>query len=93
MKGNTINEFISDLFNNPEKEIVYHNSNYMVCGFVDKYENKYTLEVYTIAKKPTTLFTYTSSNRQECVGAFEDAKIFDGKTIYEAENDIEVLFG
>lgn len=29
----------------------------------------------------------------ECVESFEKAKIFDGKTIYEAEKDIEVLFG
>ena len=29
----------------------------------------------------------------ECVEGFEKAKIFDGKRIYEAEKDIEVLFG
>ena len=39
------------------------------------------------------LFKHTSKVRNECVEAFEKAKIFDGKTIYEAEKDIEVLFG
>lgn len=34
-----------------------------------------------------------SKVRNECVEAFEKAKIFNGKTIYEAEKDIEVLFG
>lgn len=32
-------------------------------------------------------------NLLNCVKQFEKAKIFDGKTIYEAEKDIEVLFG
>lgn len=35
----------------------------------------------------------TSKDRQECVDAFENAKIFDGKTIFEAEKDIEVIYG
>ena len=30
---------------------------------------------------------------ENTIEAFEKAKIFDGKTIYEAEKDIEVLFG
>ena len=34
-----------------------------------------------------------AAQRQEVVEAFLPKKIFDGKTIYEAENDMEVLFG
>lgn len=30
---------------------------------------------------------------RKCVEQFEIAKIFDGKTIYEAESEITVLFG
>ena len=56
MLGNDLNEFIDDMYHNPEKEITY-------------------------------------KVRYECVEAFEKAKIFDGKTKYEAEKDIEVLFG
>ena len=29
----------------------------------------------------------------ECTDKFEEAKIFDGKTIYDVEDEIEVLFG
>ena len=29
----------------------------------------------------------------ECVRRFEEAKIFDGRTIYEAEEEIEIIYG
>lgn len=93
MLGNNLNEFIDDMYHNPEKEISYHGKRCMVTGYVDKKCELYTLEVYTIEKDCKELFKYTSKVRCECVDAFEKAKIFDGKTIYEAEKDIEVLIG
>jgi hypothetical protein len=53
----------------------------------------YTLEVTLYDSKIYELFNHSSNNRQECVEAFEKAKIFDGMTIYEAESEIEVIFG
>jgi hypothetical protein len=93
MKGNTLNEFIDDMYHNPEKEISYCGERYMITGYVDESCELYTLEVYTIEKDSRELFKFTSKVRYECVEAFEKAKIFDGKTIYEAEKYIEVLFG
>lgn len=93
MKGNRLNEFIEDMYCNPEKEIIYCEKRYMIAGYVDEKCELYTLEVYTVEKNCKELFKYTSKLRSECVEAFEKAKIFDGKTIYEAEKDIEVLFG
>ena len=93
MKGNDLNEFIDDMYHNPEKEISYCGKRYMITGYVDETSEFYTLEVYTIEKDCKELFKFTSKVRYECVEQFEVAKIFDGKTIYEAEKDIEVLFG
>ena len=93
MKGNTLNEFMDDMYHNPEKEISYFGKRYMVTGHVNKTGELYTLEVYTIEKDCKELFKFTSKVRCECVEAFEHAKIFDGKNIYEAEKDIEILFG
>ena len=93
MLGNDLNEFIDDMYHNPEKEISYCGKRYMVTGYVDETSEFYTLEVYTIEKDCKELFKFTSKVRYECVEQFEVAKIFDGKTIYEAEKDIEVLFG
>ena len=39
------------------------------------------------------IFRCTGKSFAECAKQFEEAKIFDGKTIYEAEQDIEVLYG
>lgn len=93
MLGNNLNEFINDMYHNPEKEITYCGKRYMITGYADEICELYTLEVYTIEKVSKELFKFTSKIRHECVEAFQEAKIFDGKNIYEAEKDIEVLFG
>lgn len=93
MLGNSLNEFMNDIYHNPEKEISYCGKRYMITGYVDQTDGLYTLEVYTIEKDCKELFKFTSKVRHKCVENFEKAKIFDGKTIYEAEKDIEVLFG
>ena len=36
---------------------------------------------------------FIEKNPTDCVRQFEDARIFDGRTICEAESEIEVLFG
>lgn len=92
MTGNNLNDFMDDMYYNPEKEICYRSKKYMVTGFVHEAGKLYTLAVYTVEENSKTLFSYTSEIRSECVKQFEKAKIFDGKTIYEAEKDIEVLF-
>lgn len=93
MRGNSLNEFIDNLYYNPEKEISYRGVKYIVSGFADEAGERYTLQVAIISEEPKVLFAHTSKDRGECVRAFEKAPIFNGKTIYEAENDMEVLFG
>ena len=93
MKGNNLNDFINDMYHNPEKEICYRNKKYIINGFIDETGELYTLAIYTVEESSKTLFSYTSEKRGECVEQFEKAKIFGGKTIYEAEQDIEVLYG
>ncbi len=39
------------------------------------------------------IFRCHGKNNAECLKQFENAKIFDGLTIYEAEKEIEVLYG
>ncbi len=45
---------------------------------IDKYEKTYT---------------YIGKDFAECTSKVESARIFDSMTIYEAESEIEVLFG
>ena len=39
------------------------------------------------------MFSCTSRSRQEVVETFETAKIFDGRTIYDVEENIIVIYG
>ena len=42
---------------------------------------------------PEREFGFWGADLRECVHKFEAAKVFDGLTIYEAGQEIEVLFG
>ncbi len=92
MNGKTLSEFIDDLYYNPETEMEYHNICYSVSGYIDS-NKEHVLQVDSIESKSTEVFFVKRKNAGECVKAFEEAKIFDGKTIYEAESEITVLYG
>lgn len=92
MKGNTLNEFIDSLYLNCDKEIVFHNRKMMIEAWLNPEEATYTLRVFECSEGEPVLFSKTASDRSGCVASFEEAKIFDGKTVYEAESEIEVLY-
>jgi hypothetical protein len=101
MIGNTIGEFIDDLLimGGPEKEFIfrkkyyflettYHESTCIFTLCIDEYDN-------TTPESKALICSHCFSGKDyaECVNKFEDAEIFDGLTIYQAEQEIEVLFG
>ena len=46
------------------------------------------LEVYDLTNE-TTVFSVTTNSICECIDAFEKAKIFNGKSFWEVEKEIE----
>lgn len=93
MKGNTLNEFMDDLYSmgGPEKEFLYKDKRYFLqCEAVD---NMIEMVIFECFGEQKYIYRCKGKDFAECVKQFEKAKIFDGKTIYEAEKDIEVLFG
>ena len=92
MQGKTFSEFIDSLYINPEMEIEYLNNKFLISGYKDD-DNSYVLRVDTIATSSEQIFFAKNSDVQKCVDAFENAKIFDDKTIYEVEDKITVLYG
>lgn len=101
MKGNTLAEFMDDLLSmgGPEKEFVfrdrffflesaYRESDKALELYLDEYDNSDPDD-----KVYLTTHRFYGKNLSECVKNFENATIFDGLTIYEAEKEIEVLFG
>lgn len=90
MKGKEIGNFISELYYNAEIEFVYIDERYMISGYIK--DDKYELEVCCISRDQS-IFNVSDDERERCVEKFEEAAIFDGKTIYEVERDITVLYG
>ena len=92
MRGKTLSEFIDSLYINPEMEIEYSNKKYLISGYRDD-DSSYVLRVDTITTASEQIFFAKNADVQNCVDAFENAKIFDEKTIYEVEDKITVLYG
>lgn len=101
MNGNTINNFIDDLLTmgGPEKEFVFREKLYFLETVFDQERSmkKLYLDEYDNSdpqnQKLLKTHSFWGNTFAECVEQFEAAKIFDGMTIYEAEQEIEVLYG
>lgn len=96
MKGNTLSEFIDDLLamGGPEKEFDYKGKTYFMQS--QPYEKDPTLiefVIYECFGNENYIFRCHGKTNAECVEQFEIAKMFDGRTIYEAHEEITVLFG
>lgn len=101
MKGNTINEFMSDLRYNggPEKIFFYNDRWYLIEGDEKDGDGKTYLRLDEYHRDGCnagdfiTTHWFGGETFKEAVEEFEKSKIFFGKTIYEVEKDIEVYYG
>lgn len=92
MQGKKLSLFIDALYTNPEMEFEYAGKKYLVAGYRDD-NNEYVLRVDSIEASSNQVFFFKDISIQKCVEAFENAAIFDGRTIYEAHDEITVLYG
>lgn len=101
MKGNSIGEFIDDILlaGGPEKEFTYLDKYYILETTYDPQDGLLDLHIdaydNSVPKNKVYLcsYSYKGNDLAECVRHFENARIFDGLTIYQAEQDIVVIFG
>ena len=96
MKGNSFAEFMDDLLTmgGPEKEFQFHGKTYMLVTYFSPTDALNEMVIVECnGKDEPYVFRSKKPTLKECVQDFEEAAIFDGKTIYEAEREIEVLFG
>ena len=95
MTGNTLTEFINDLLiaGGPEKEFVYHEKKFFLESIYHDDKELIEMHIFEISNENTPVISFFGKNFQECVKQFEEAHIFDGKTIYDVEKEITVLFG
>ena len=94
MKGNDLDQFIDDLYSmgGPEKEFIYKGNSYLLES-ANIGNNTIEMVVFQCFGKGEYIFRCTGKDFAECARQFEKARIFDGKTIYEVENEIEVVYG
>lgn len=96
MKGNTLQEFMDDLLTmgGPEKEFLFRGKRYFMQAQPYPENPSFTeFVIFACFGKGHELFRCHGKDNEACVKQFEKAPIFDGLTIYEAESEIEVLFG
>ena len=95
MRGNSLREFIDDLLTTggPEKEFTFRHKRFFLETVYHSENGQYELYVDLIEGANDTRFSFWGKTFWECVNKFEKAKIFDGLNIYEAEQEITVLFG
>lgn len=82
-------QFIDDLYYNAEMEFIFNDKKYIISGWLNEDET-YTVALYSIEENSKELFSCTSGSHLEVVETFEAAKIFDGRTIYDVEENIIV---
>ena len=95
MKGNTLKEFIDDIYacGGPEKEFLYKGKKYMLQCENNPKTDLTEIYVFECFGNQKTIFRCEGKNITECADKFVKSVIIDNKTIYEAERDIEILFG
>ena len=49
--------------------------------------------IFDVSDTDPIIARFFGKDFDECADQFEEARIFDGQTIYDVEDEIEVLFG
>ena len=81
-------EFIEGLHYGDERFFLYGGCKYFIQGYCS--EGKYMLEMYCTEPDDVDFYwSVFSDNDNYPVAEFENAPIFNGKTFWEAEKDIE----
>lgn len=92
MTDGNASDFINKL-SYEDHYILFNNKKFFLNGCQtkkDRNENvlEVRLEIYDLSTE-STVFSVSKKSIQECLTAFEDAKIWDGKSFWEAEKDMK----
>ncbi len=95
MKGCTLAEFINDLrtMGGPEKEFTFRDKRYFLETVYHEETGLDEMYIFEVSDTDPVIARFFGKDFDECTDQFEEAKIFDGQTIYDVEDEIEVLFG
>ena len=88
INGNA-NEFLDCVYDLHELIHVYHGKKYFLQGYGGLKNAPYTIEVQLWEPEVKTIWSYTSPDRLKCREMYLKAPIYDGKTFWEVEHEIE----
>lgn len=91
MEGGRVNDFI-EAFSFQSVALKYKNEKYFSDGICKTNDNKYSFFIIKVTDNGEFLkdvFEYEGKTPSDCISAFENAKIWNGKTFYEVENEMQ----
>ena len=81
------NDFLDTVYSGQEIFFIYRGNHYMYQGYTQQ-EGLLTMELIPITEDDKPVWKCTVAF-DECLDVFQKAPIFDGKTFWDAEKDIE----
>ena len=94
MINGNVNEFIENLYYGSEMNFAYADKQYFIQGWME--QGLFTLELCQTIPLTTNegycVWKDATDSSQVCVNNFLNAKIFDGKTFWEVEQEIDWLY-
>ena len=91
MINGNVNEFFDNMYHGDEFEISCKDKHY----FIQSYYNDFKTYIHEITVRQTkpglendNIFECKSNNPQQNIEKFQNAKIFDGKSFWEVEQEI-----
>ena len=91
MKSGNAHDFI-DHATYEEVAVMYQGVKYFFYGLILNSEGRYSFDIDiwdTDGNAVQTVFSGTFNSKDDCMSVFENSKIFNGKTFWEAEKDME----
>lgn len=91
MEGGKIKDFIES-FSYQSVAVIFKSQKYFSDGISQNENGKYTFYIDlwdNEGNSKETVYEFTGDSISECIEAFENAPIWDGKSFYQAEQEIE----
>ena len=97
MIDGNVNEFVDNLYYGTEMYFVFREKKYFIQGWLKDgmhslvLDYDYETELYDPDNPECNnyIWEYSSSDSSECVNAFLEAPLWDGKPFYEVEKEIK----
>lgn len=90
MEGGRVNDFV-DAFSYESVAVVYKGEKYFSDGITTNSDGKYSFFIIKVndnCEFIEDVLNYVGESISDCIDAFENAPIWEGKSLYEVENEM-----